>query len=484
MPAKPLTGTDFYRFFQCPHWPYWERFGDQALRRPLTETEEQRLADGLEHEKDIVEKEYPDVASLKEVSFEDAAVRTIELMKQGVPAIYQGVLVDGDWHGRPDLLERQPGKSAFGDWYYKPVDVKRAHELKKEHMCQLYFYGLLLERIQGHFPAHPEIINADGERIAFDASSFAVEFQSILDQLEQIRSGEIPDPVYRKSCEDVSPWGKACRALAEERNDIALIYNVDIKKLRGLRSLGIHTVSDAAQIDPLQLEGQVPHLTLRALESIQRQARALEEKAVIIREPFIDPTQGLEIHFDIEGYPPTDRDYLFGFWMPSGEQAGYKPFIAEHDERDEKTMWFAFLDWCATLPREFTVYHYANYEITRLEVLARRYETERNPDLVRFRNSMVDLKEIVREHVVFPLHFYSLKAIAKFLGFKWEGDVQGGGQSVFAYEKWLKTQDRSILDAIVQYNREDVQATAHLLDWLRTYAAREASYRPTYPWSH
>lgn len=482
MPTKPLTATDFYRFFQCPHWPYWERFGDPALRRPLSETEEQRLADGLVHEHEIIASQFIGIESLESLDLDEAAAKTIELMKAGAPAIYQGVLMDGDWIGKPDLLERQPGKSIFGDWYYKPVDVKRAHELKKEHMCQLYFYALLLERIQGHFPAHPEIINGDGERISFEASLFATEFQNILEQLERIRSGECPDPVYRKSCEDTSPWGKACKRLAEERDDIALLYNVDVRKLRALRSLGIRTVADAAEMTPFALEGQAPGLTLRSLESIQRQARSLREGSVLIRAPFISPTQGLEIHFDIESYPPTDRDYLFGFWI--NERGGrYISFVAENDERDEEKMWRDFLAWCATLPEIFTVYHYADYEISRLHALARRYGTESDPYLARFLNSMVDVKELVREHVVFPLHFYSLKAIAKFLGFKWEGDVQGGGQSVFAYEYWLESGDRSILDAIIQYNREDVQATAHVLAWMQEYAGAETSFRQPYPWT-
>ncbi len=481
MAKKPLTAKEFPLFFQCPHWPYWERFGDIGLRRETNEAEDQRRNEGVAHEHEIVSSLFPGLESLETLKQEDAAAKTLELMKQGVPAIYQGVLIDGDWTGRPDLLERQPGQSKFGDWYYKPVDVKSAHELKKEHMCQLYFYCLLLERAQGHFPAHPEIINGSGERIAFDAPQFAVEFQSILDQLDRIRAGECPDPVYRKSCEDVSPWGKACRKLAEERDDIALLYNVDIRKLRSLRSLGIHTVSDAAGMSPLALEGQAMGLTLRSLESIQRQARSLLEKAVIIREPFVLPTRGTEIHFDIESYPPSDRDYLFGFWLPQDKK--YISFVAEDPNTGEEKLWRDFVAWCATLPEEFTVYHYADFELTRINLLAKRYHTEEDPHLVRFRAAMVDVKDLVRDHVVFPLHFYSLKAIAKFLDFKWEGDVQGGGQSVFAYERWIETKDRSILDGIIQYNREDVQATAHVLRWMSEYARSEASFRPPYPWS-
>ena len=54
-----LTATDIYRFLQCPHWPYYERFAtadEQRLKREQTESERLRLEHGIAHEKEIVEK--------------------------------------------------------------------------------------------------------------------------------------------------------------------------------------------------------------------------------------------------------------------------------------------------------------------------------------------------------------------------------------------------------------------------------------------
>lgn len=477
-----LTATDFYRFLQCPHWPYWERFGEPKNRRKLTEDEEQRLNDGLVHEREIIANLFGEAETVSVKDENEAVERTLALMRRGAPAIYQGALRDGDWFGRPDLLERQEGKSAFGDWYYVPLDVKRSHEIKKEHKAQLMFYATLLERIQGAFPSHPAILNADGDRISFDAASFETDFRELLAELERIREGVRPEPVYRKSCEDTSPWGAACLRLATETRDVALLYNVDVRKLRALRSLGVTTIDRAAELDPDALEGQAPGLTRRALESVKRQAISLTRGSVIIRDPFVDPTEGLEIHFDIESHPPTDADYLYGFWIPAGPMTGYTSFIAERPE-DEGRMWRDFLAWIGTLPETYTVWHYARYESTRLDVLARRHGTEGHPDLVRFKNAMRDLKESVADTAVFPLYFYSLKTIGKFLGFAWEGDVKGGGESVTAFDAWLSSRDRAKLDAIIQYNREDVRATAHLLGWMRAYAREARSYEPPYPWS-
>ena len=476
-----LSAQDFYRFLQCPHWPYWERFGDPKDRRPLTEAEEERNADGLEHERRIVEQQFGSMEAVEVSSSEEGFASTLALMKKGVPLIYQAWLMDGDWVGRPDVLERHEGESRLGSWYYAPVDIKRAHEVRKEHKAQLTFYALLLERIQGVFPRDTAIVNGDGDRLPVEADAFVAEFQDLLKKIQRIRAGERPEPVYRKACVDTSPWGEACFRLAKETNDIALIFNVDVKKLQSLRSCGVLTVEDAAELNPETLEGCAPHLTLKGLESVKRQARSLRDNTVIVRKSFEDPTLGMEIHFDIESHPPTDRDYLYGFWLR--DAAGERPqsFLAERPE-DEEAMWRAFMDWLPTLPADYTVYHYAAYEPSRLTILSRRYGDEASPWLARFRSRLVDLKEKAREHAVFPLYFYSLKKICTFLGFAWEGEVKGGGESVVAYDKWLREGDRRVLNAICQYNQEDVRATAFLLDWLRAYAKGVTEYAKPYPW--
>lgn len=482
-----LTATDFYRFVQCPHWPYYERFATQderALRREVTSSELNRMENGVAHERDVVQK-LLNVGPVEEGPqtkdpIADAAA-TMELMLKGVPFIYQGTLTDGDWTGRPDLLERHEGESSLGAWFYVPVDVKSTHAIEKYQKLQLVFYATLLERAQGRFPAEPAIINHDGERIPFDASAMTLEFETFVTELERIRAGEKPDPVLRKSCYDTGPWGNVCERFAKETNDIALLFNVDVKKLRLLRGLGVRTIQDAAEMNIEALDGAAPGLRLHGLEVMKRQAQALITKSVIIREPITLPTPPLEIHFDIESDPPNDTDYLYGFLIrqPDGTQ-NYRAFIAESLEK-ERDMWNEFLAWLETLPSEYVVYHYSMYEMTRLALLEKRYGGSAWLNL--FRANMVDLKELVTHSVTFPLYFYGLKYIAKFLGFSWSGDVKGGGQSVDVFEQYLETGDRKLLDSIVQYNEDDVKATAYLKDWMVKYAKEVTEYEPPFEWN-
>jgi uncharacterized protein len=266
---------------------------------------------------------------------------------------------------------------------------------------------------------------------------------------------------------------------AEATNDIALLYNVDVRKLRLLRDLGIRTIDNAAKMNPMALDGAAIGLREHGLSVMKRQAQSLQTKSVIVREPVALETKGLEIHFDIESDPPNDVDYLYGFLLryPTGDE--YRAFVARRLE-DEGEMWKSFLAWLQTLPPKYTVYHFANYEVNRLSILEQRYGG--SPWLDLFRSSMVDLKELTIHRITFPLYFYGLKNIAPFLGFTWRSDVKGGSQSVDVFETYLETRDEALMDSIILYNEDDVRATAHLKDWLVAYAKKPTVHERPYPW--
>lgn len=480
-----LTASDYYRFLKCPHWPYYERFAteeEKRLKRDLTEGEKQRLEDGLAHEAEVVKELFKGEKLAEAITTQDAEAdcrATLELMRQGVPLIYQGTLTHDDWTGRPDLLRRMEGQSDFGDWFYEPVDIKSSHALEKYHRLQLMFYAVLLEALQGVFPPRGFILNKDRAELAVELGDHASEFEELTQELERIRAGERPDPVLRKSCIDTSPWGAACERLAKSTDDIAQLFNVDVKRLKALRELGVRTVSDAAEMDVVDLDGRAPGLRLHGLEVAKLQAQSLKRGQVIIREAVFLPKTKMEIHFDIESDPPNDVDYLYGFYVRGEEESYYKPFVARRLE-DEKLMWQSFLDWIAELPLDYQVIHYAVYEKTRLAVLEKRHGG--SPALELFRERMIDLKQIVASSLVIPQYFYGLKYVAKFLGHAWRGEVKGGGQSVDVFEEYLSTGNEKLLNDIILYNEDDVLATAYVADWCREYATELTAYDPPYPW--
>ena len=462
--SRPLTPQLFYQYLQCPHWIWFDSFGDQTKKQKVSELQRKLLERGVLHEEEYIQDK--DVQEVTEKDFAKAVAETTTLMEQGASRIYHGALESGRWRGRPDLLERIPGKSTFGAYQYKPVDIKSSHSIHPPQAMQLILYALLLEDVQGTRPDEAAIINVDHEVIPYQIEAGTVRFSELVKKIYSILDGKKPEPYLTRQCSE-TPWFSECKRLAEETNDIALIYNIKKPGMQALRHEGICTVTDAAWMNPDEYVGKAPGLTKRELERIQRQATALMKKEMIIKRIATMPDAPVRIYFDIEGDPFHAVEYLFGFLVEQGNAESYISFVAESPEKEED-MWKQFLAWLPTLPEDYAVYHYATYERSRLTMLAAKYGDV--PELAVFLERLVDLAVVIRDSVVLPLYFYGLKDIAKYLGFTWSHTQAGGAQSIAWYEEWLETQDKSILETIIAYNRDDVVATKFLMEWAKGLA--------------
>jgi len=334
-------------------------------------------------------------------------------------------------------------------------------------------------------------------------------------QILAILGGRKPTLHYRGGCKQ-SPWGQMCLKDCEAVNDAALVYNVRESTLEKLREAGYETVTDLAGLDSDKPQYKISPDTWKR---IVLQAQSLQKNDLIwLGEPNI-PATNCPIYFDIEGDPLLGVDYLFGFWLGNtdchprpdceanqdlgsrqeqkqkdinqpgfpnnpdlserkigsgtteeitykGQKGPFKYFLAKQPE-DEKTMWQEFLAWLPTLPEDYLVYHYAPYEKIHLDLLEKKYGG--SPELNKFRSKLIDLFEVIKNTVIFPLYFYSIKDLAKsrFVNYKWRHQKAGGAQSIFWYEKWLETNDQKVLRDIIEYNEVDVVATEHLLHWLQ-----------------
>lgn len=482
MSRSPLTDLDIARAFVCPHWPYWDRFGDQKLKRTNDEAEMEDLFEMLWNEKTIIEQLGPKAVFVDESDQRKAAEQTEQLMQEGVAAIANPVLLTEIGSGRPSLLLRKEGTSRFGAYAYAPLDIRRGIHLRKDEAFRLFFYGDLLEQIQGTQPTSFTFANRDGVCFEAKADELAVEFRDFIERLRQTIDGECPDPVYRKGCQDTSPWGQACFQLAQSKDDLALLFSISQKQMAGLRAQGIETVHQAAEMDPIQLDGTAPGLTLRSLIRLQRQARSLVDRSILVRHPWPEAAPHTHVFFDIESHPGTDEDYLYGFLVRDEGVPERWQTIDTFSSGSEETLWKAFLAFIQTLPQNYRVYHYGDYEYTRLTTLAQRYRTN-DPWLTQFMERMIDVKELVRDCLVLPLFFYSIKAVAGFLGYHWREDIRHGRDSVRMYERWLEEKDPSVAAALQTYNEDDVRGLAHAVVWAERHARKEETILPPYPWT-
>ena len=468
-----LTGEHFYRFFQCPHWIWYDVYGDQAKKGyipPLIEMIHQR---GLKHEKKMIKSRvFEEIKPELYKDLDEAFLATLELMKQG-KNIYHGVLMDQHWVGIPDLLEARPvepgAHSNFGDHYYVVYDAKSTREIRDDYKFQLVFYSLILERLQGVRPRQAYIINAEGEERSFPIDEFTSQFHLTREAIEKILDGEKPPPFLKSSCKH-SPWYALCVEETEGCQDISLIYKLTQADQRRLYEADIRTVKDLAEADLDDLRSRFEDWNFDKILRFHNQANVLlSHQPIILKKPQFSAVAN-EIYFDIESDPTEGIDYLLGVLVKnSAGQTEYKYFLAQ-DKTDEADNWRRFLDWLEEL-EDFVIYHYSFYEQEIFNRLANRYGislTLRD----KFKNNTLDLHRITVETAVLPLYFYSLKDVARYLGFNWRDEKAGGAESVVWYNDWLKTGDKKIMDKILQYNEDDVRATLFVKEWLEKQKPR------------
>ncbi len=460
-----IAATMFYKYDSCPHWLYFDAYGDLKKKAKLSRFSEMLLEMGTLHEKQVIAGEkFVEVKGRGESAFKT----TLELMREGAPRIYHGVLMTDRFIGIPDILEKRTDKSsAFGNYYYVAIDIKSSERISDAHKYQLVCYGELLKEIQGVRPEEGYILNVSGVLLGFPLHEFEQQFHKAAGEVEQAFAGVEPPPHVSSGCKQ-SPWFKECIALAKKTDDIALLYNVKKKAVLALREARVRTIEDAMKMNVELLAGSSTALTRHLLERIVVQARALIEKRHFIREEIELPRAATEIFFDIEGDPLRQIEYLFGFLVRENGNERYEYQLAEKPEQ-EGAMWKEFLEWTLRLPDDYVVYHYGTYEKARLTMLEARHGG--SPALPRFRDRMIDLNEIVKEAIVFPLYFYGIKDIGGYIGFKRSKKIRGGGESIAFYEDWLGKKDKKKMAAIIEYNKDDVVATRYLKDWLDAEAA-------------
>ena len=197
-------------------------------------------------------------------------------------------------------------------------------------------------------------------------------------------------------------------------------------------------------------------------------APILRKKPIPYSQSVFLPIAPIELYFDIEAEPELNLDYLHGVLVVdrSNNTEKFHGFLAE-SAAEEGAIWQQFLELMWAYPIA-PIFHFCDYEVKTFKRLAKLYNTPAylwKPVLKRF----VDIHKQVTQKAIMPVESYALKPIARWLGFDWRDAKANGAQCVCWYEDWLKTGDRSLLEAIVRYNEDDCRATYVVKDWLTNF---------------
>jgi len=395
---RRITGTHVYSYVKCRHLAALDLHLSRAERRPPHPWEEFAAQRGRDFEARYVQQ-LPVVAPVyPERDFEAGAAATGELLRQGVPWIWQAVLLDGDRLGLPDLLRRIPGDSEVGAHHYEVIDVKTSGRSRGDQILQVVFYSELLAAVQRRRPEHGALVLKDGREERFAIADYQDAANEVLADLRRLRDDLAGSrPFLQPGCSGCH-HDRRCMEQMEAAADLSLVQGMSHGARAILEALGCRTVADLATFhaEGARARGNLDPALVRRL---RRAAQAHLLRAPLIEErpraERLDP--GAIVHALTD--PFADRVLAFGVLHPAREDGAFS-FAIPTTAADE---WEALRSLVQPLPPRTWLLHFG-------ETLPRWYEEhafsrEADPTLeARF----VDLQKRLRGAVVCPRPVFGL----------------------------------------------------------------------------
>jgi uncharacterized protein len=530
-----LAATDLANFLACRHRTALEMLeADGGPKRPFVDDPLLKLLRerGMAHEKayvDLLRAQGLTVIDLVEEQGPNHAAATKRAMRQGIDVIVQGALNDGQWHGRPDILRRIPGKSAFGDWSYEVYDTKLARETRAGTILQLGLYSDMLRVTQQATPERFYVVTPDtthGYRVA----DYAAYFRLIRGQLElttsesadDVAEANYPEPVDH--C-DVCPWTSNCRSQRIRDDHLSLVAGVSRLQRRELESRDLSTLTSVAELsDPLGFKPK--RGSIETYERVRDQARvqlASRLRTIPVHElrdvvagqglsRLPEPSPG-DVFLDLEGdafVGERGREYLFGAVIlrpPASplvilrERSEQEDLLFDGDQKqilqgasrpeddrgchyqaywaftaaEEKKAFEDVMDLIVARWRQdptMHVYHYNHYEPTAFKRLMGRYATRgKELDELLRAERFVDLYQVVKQAMYVGVERYSIKSLEPLYQFHRAVPLPDANRALRALEHALYMNAPDVASAAVRaavegYNKDDCVSTLRLRDWL------------------
>jgi len=412
-----ILAHHLYDFAECEHRIALDVRLDKAQRTPPDAMMELLFERGRRFEREVVHPlGYPAV-DVRDGEWDEAFARTVSLMREGVSGIDQGVLIDGARLARPDLLERIPGKSALGEHYYRPGDVKSARSARSDAVLQVGFAALLLETAQGRRPESGFLILGDGRREEIDLDGIRCTIDDAVERAEAIAHGGLDTTAsYSAACARCR-WRGECLPRLQDARDLSFVHGLTRARQRVLRRNGVATIDDLAHANlGVLIDAGVP---ADGLERAQAQARALIDGRPRLHAVRFPRGARCEAYLRIEIDPLEGGEPWLIAWAETATDAGAVADVKVEGIRsaaDRATAFerlVRFLESSAV--REAPVFTYGSATARAFEALAEAsgVSLQRAGEIAaRF----VDLAPLVRRAGVLPVFHYrfdEVVAVAK-----------------------------------------------------------------------
>jgi predicted RecB family nuclease len=471
-----LTDELLLNYQRCHRRAFLEISGNPSDREPPGDYLRKIMTDSAQNRRTILNEAPYSRPDYPRGDWQAGVAATLELMRQGCDRIYHGLLTtpgprDSTLLVKPDLLVREPGASALGDWRYGISQVKLSRRPKLEYQLTATFQTSVLAAVQQVWPDGAWLILRGRSPYRVPLADRLPEMESLLqDCLDQMIEGDEPDVFIARSRCSMCSWYGHCHAIATEQRHLSLLPGVTPKRYDYLQELGITTLAALEETDPAIL-APLPGFGPEVAQRLVDQAYAsLTDRPVLIgnfpRPPRLQAP--IELFFDIEAEPELELAYLHGVLVLDRfkQRQTFHGLIAEKPE-EEQRVWEEFVALVSEY-RDAPIFHFCSYEAETVRRYGVRYGTD--PAVItQILDRFIDVHYWATQTAIMPVESYALKNLARWVGFDWRDADANGAQSIFWYDEWLATGDRSYLDRILRYNEDDCVATYRVKEWLAEF---------------
>lgn len=393
--TRPITGTHVYSLVACEHRVALDLHGDPAARRALRADEEFVLERGRRHEAEFVARLGWEEPRYPARDWNAGCAATLAMLRDGVEGVLQGVLSSGDRLGIPDLLRREPGASALGDWHYVVGDVKSSRAARGDQLLQAAFYAELLTALQERAPDYVYIVLRDGREERFPFEPLRHALHDVLARLDVLRREPAASRPFLVPACDACRWSEVCRAELQAARDLSLLPGVTPALRATLESAGIGTF-DALATAPTERLAASTRIEPALLRRLARSARArIDGRPLPERVGSGRPIHpGAYVHVLVDAY--ADRTLWVGLLAPGARGDDDLVLdLAVPDDEDAAVR--AFAEAVAGLPSGHTLLHHGRTIVAWYESRAIG-----NPALPWLEDRFVDLARRLRGVASWP----------------------------------------------------------------------------------
>jgi uncharacterized protein len=489
-----------YNLTSCEHRLFLDTFGDLSQRGEPNAFIQLLWEKGTLFEKEVMTALDLPFLDLSPYQGEDKEYRTREAIEQGVPLIYSGRLSVDNLVGEPDLLRKEGTGYVAGD--IKSGSGEEGEDdkatLKKSYAVQLGLYTDILERLKWSPGRWGFIWDIHGKEVRYDFSqpqssrtpqswwdiyqSFRQRAQDILEQQHATQAA------YSSGTCKLCYWYQPCLLDLQRTHDLTLLPELGRSKREALRP-HFSTIQEFASADLSTLthgkKTDIPGMGLGTLQKLHSRAQLIaegERARPYLRKVMDLPKHDSEIFFDIEVDPLRDHTYLHGFIERTHQENATEQFVAFFaDQPTADAEQEAFAQSIAYLNQHAhsKIYYYSKYERTLYRKLQAKYPdvcTAEEIETLFDPERAIDLYfDVVLKATEWPTRDYSIKSLAKYLGFIWRDTHPSGAASIEWFHRWVESGDLEIKQRILDYNEDDCRATRVLLDGIRRLPLRLSS---------